>query len=214
MASSLSRSLLNVVLVLIESILTLVLRFDAGLRRAVYPLAKTDTVVCIRTYLPHTEIYATFGYKGILLDSTPPTHKSPDVIINAYSFELLNAVIMHDIDHINALQMRGDDEKISLIRAFLSQIGVARIFSNLVNKIKGTPTNPETRPVVKDDKLTQLKAELDQKTLEVVALTAENRRLNIALAEANNRQKSTKIALIVISLIAICSIIYNIVLVF
>lgn len=215
--SSLSRSVLNVVLVLIESILTLILRFDANLRRAVYPLAKTDTLVCIRTYLPHSEIYATFGYKGILLDSNPPTHKAPDVIINAYSFQLINAIIMHNADHINDLQMRGNDQKIALIKAFLLQIGVARIFNTLINKIKGqksTTATPQEKQRQKDDKLETLKNELSQKTNEIQSLTTENRKLATQVGELQSRQKSTQIALIVVGLIAIASIIYNIVLVF
>nr|WP_241878252.1 hypothetical protein [Psychrobacter sp. PraFG1]UNK04698.1 hypothetical protein MN210_10795 [Psychrobacter sp. PraFG1] len=49
--NSISNSLLNVVLVLAESAITLVLRFDPNLRKAVYPLAqKTLWCVCAAIY--------------------------------------------------------------------------------------------------------------------------------------------------------------------
>ena len=59
---------LNVVLVIIETLLTLLLRFDGNLRRAVYPLATTNTVLCIHSYVPNVTFYATFTINGILLD--------------------------------------------------------------------------------------------------------------------------------------------------
>lgn len=208
--SPLSRSLLNVILVLIESILTLVLRFDANLRRVVYPLAKTDTLVCIRTYLPHTEVYATFGYKGVLLDSEMPAGRThADVVINAYSFQLINAILMHDDNHINALQMRGDEEKMTLVKTFLLQIGIARAFNTIINKIKGTSQTPEEKQIQKEDKAAQLKAELQEKTALAEKLTTENRKLTTQVAELQSRQKTTNIALIALGLIAIIAIVMN-----
>ena len=62
--STLSHSLLNIILVFIESALTLLLRLDPELRKAAYPLAKQGTVVALRLYLPHVEVFATFNTKG------------------------------------------------------------------------------------------------------------------------------------------------------
>lgn len=209
-SSPLSRSFLNVILVLIESILTLVLRFDANLRRAVYPLAKAETLVCIRTYLPHAEIYATFSYKGILLDNELPNGRThADITINAYSFQLFNAMLMHDINHINALQMRGDEEKITLIKTFLAQIGIARIFNNIINKIKGANPTPEEKQTQKEDKVSELKNQLQEKTALAERLTSENQKLITQVAELKSRQKTANIALVVFALIAIVAIIMN-----
>ncbi|WP_261868760.1 hypothetical protein [Psychrobacter sp. JCM 18901] len=68
--STLSHSFLNIILVFIESALTLLLRLDPELRKAAYPLAKQGTVVALRLYLPHVEVFATFSTKGVLLDAS------------------------------------------------------------------------------------------------------------------------------------------------
>lgn len=208
--SPLSRSLLNVTLVLIESVLTLILRFDYKLRQAAYPLAKQETLVAIRTYLPHTQIYATFGYKGVLLDDELPPNKSePDVIINAYSYQLFNALIGHNPKIIDALQMRGESEQVALVKDFLLQIGIGGLIQNLIHKIKPDHHSPEEKAAQKQNKLTQISQELAEKITENEALTLENKRLKTQLAEANSKQKTTVIALVIASIIALIAIIMH-----
>lgn len=206
--TSISRPLLNVILVLIESILTLVLRFDSKLRQVVYPLAKNETLVAIRTYLPHTQIYATFSYKGVLLDNELPIGKpEPDVVINAYSFQLFNALVGHNPAQIDALQMRGKPDDIEQVRAFLLQVGVGGVLANIINKIKGKPSlSPEEKQIQKENKLAQLTQELTAQKAETDRLVTENKKLSAQLAESKSKQKSTFWALIVAIIIAILAI--------
>lgn len=199
--SALSRSLLNITLVLIEAVMTLILRFDPSLRRAAYPLVKKDTLVCIRSYLPHTEVYATFTYKGVLLDETLPAGRTrPDVIINAYTHELFLALTTNDIAKIEALQIRGRVEDVLLLKTFLAKMGVGGIVGNLMNRVRPAPETPQerqTRVVKQEEKYNQLKQEHDEKIRQNEQLVAENRRLTIQVAELQGKQKATFTALIV-----------------
>lgn len=206
--ASLSRPLLNVILVLIESVLTLVLRFDAKLRQAVYPLAKNETLVAIRTYLPHTQVYATFSYKGVLLDNELPMGKTePDVVINAYSFQLFNALVGHNVAQIDGLQMRGKPDDIALVRAFLLQVGVGGVIANVMQKIKGKPVlTPEERQAKKENKIASLTQELTESKAKVDELFQENRKLATQVAELQSKQKSTLIALWVLVVIAVIAV--------
>lgn len=206
--TSISRPLLNVVLVLIESILTLVLRFDGKLRQAVYPLAKNETLVAIRTYLPHTQVYATFSYKGILLDDEMPVGKTePDVIINAYSFQLFNALVGHNVAQIDGLQMRGNAEAVALVRAFLLQVGIGGVLANVINKIKGKPTlSPEEKQAKKENKLAELTQALDAQKALAEQLDTENKKLTAQLGELKSKQKTTFWAFIFTLIVAIIAI--------
>ncbi len=202
--SPLSRPLLNVILVLIESILTLVLRFDAQLRQIAYPLAQSGTLVAIRTYLPHTQVYATFSAKGVLLDDELPIGKTePDVVINAYSFQLANALFGHNPSSIDALQIRGEATQVEHLKAFLLQVGVGGVVQNILNKIKGKPQTPEQKAEQKENKIAKLTQALAEKTDENERLFIDNRRLGTQLAELQNKQKTTKIALIIMSVVAL-----------
>ena len=204
--NSISNSLLNIVLVFAESAITLVLRFDANLRKAVYPLAQKNTVVCVRSYLPHTQFYATFTNKGILLDSElPPSTTEPDVVINAYSHQLINSLVSNDVTQINKITMRGGTETVSEVRNFLSQLGVASLFQGIIKTVKGK--GKETTEEAKEQNKPDYKARIEEQQQQLNVLSMRNRELEISLKEAHSKQKTTLIALIVASLIAIAAVI-------
>ena len=136
--STLSHSFLNIFLVFIESALTLLLRLDPELRKAAYPLAKQGTVVALRLYLPHVEVFATFSTKGVLLDAQLPIGRSePDVVINAYSIQVINAITTHDSESTEKLQMRGESVQVQLVKQFIMQLGLGSLIQGLVKKFKG-----------------------------------------------------------------------------
>lgn len=202
--NSISNSLLNIVLVFAESAITLVLRFDSNLRKAVYPLAKKNTVVCVRSYLPHTQFYATFTSKGILLDSQlPQSITEPDVVINAYSHQLINSLVSNDVTQINKITMRGGTETVTEVRNFLSQLGVASLFQGIIKTVKGKEKTEDSEQKNKPD----YKARIEEQQQQLNALSMRNRELEIGLKEAHSKQKTTMIALIVASLIAIAAVI-------
>ena len=204
--NSISNSLLNVVLVFAVSAITLVLRLDANLRKAVYPLAQKSTVVCVRSYLPHTQFYATFTNKGILLDSElPHSATEPDVVINAYSHQLINSLVSNDVTQINKITMRGGTETVNEVRNFLSQLGVASLFQGIIKTVKGK--DKEKAEEAKEENKPDYKARIEEQQQQLNALSMRNRELEISLKEAHSKQKTTMIALIVASLIAIAAVI-------
>lgn len=204
-----SRGILNVLLVFIESAITLILRFDPKLRQLAYPLAEAGKVVCIRTYLPHTKIYATFGFRGVLLDDVLPANKqAPDVIINAYSFQIANVLMNHSESSVDALQIRGEAQDVQDVKAFLVRVGVGGAIQNLINKLKGNPQDKPT-PEQKAEKLADYKAKIAEQTAQIDEQARDIARLKTQLAEANNKQKATLTGLIISAIIAIIAIVLH-----
>lgn len=208
-SSPLSHSVLNILLVLIESVLALVLRFDPKLRRAVYPLVKAETVVAIRTYLPHAQVYATFTYKGVLLDDELPKGREPEIVLNAYTHELFAALLGQNPESIDKLQMRGRAEDIVLLKDFLAQLGVGAVIQNLIGKFKKDKQTPAEKAVYKENKVATLTAQLDEKTRQAEQLYSENKKLRTELAESQSKQKTMLVAFIVSAIIAFVAIIFN-----
>ncbi|SIR92493.1 hypothetical protein SAMN02745664_1089 [Moraxella cuniculi DSM 21768] len=199
-----SRSLIGVVLIFIESAIALMLRLDPKLRQLAYPLAKAGTVVCIRSYLPHTTIYATFGYRGVLLDSQLPANVNAEITVNAYSFQLVNALINHSPSHIESLQIRGEAVMVENFKAFLLRVGVGGAIQNLITKFTG---NQKPKPTAESQ--AKQNSDYQQKIAEqaerIDTLSTENKRLSIQLAELASKQKSTFVAMIVAAFAAIVS---------
>ncbi len=134
---SLTHTFEMVFLVVVESLLTVLLRFDSKLRQRAYPLVVKDTLIVIRSYLPHDEIYVTFTFKGVLLDSQMPAHKErADVIVNAHSFEIINAIISDKDKTVEKLQFLGETEQVTLFKEFLLELSISSLINSLFSRFK------------------------------------------------------------------------------
>lgn len=206
--AGLARGLLNILLVFLESAITLVLRFDPKLRKLAYPLASENVVVCIRTYLPHSEIYATFGYRGVLLDDRLPASKTmADITINGYTFQLINMLTNHSSSSVDALQIRGEAKQIAQLKAFLTQLGVGGVIANVLQTIKGSQKKPTEEE--KQQKQENYKAKIAEQQTIIDNLTIENHKLSTIILEMQSKQKTLKLALIIMGILAILAIIAN-----
>ena len=211
--STLSHSISNIVLVFTESALTLLLRLDPELRRAAYPLAKQGTVVALRLYLPHVEIFATFSTKGVLLDAQLPVGRSePDVIINAYSLQVINAITTHDSEATEKLQMRGESVQVQLVKQFIMQLGLGGLIQGLIKKIKGgkgksKPTDDELA-----EKKNNYKVRIKEQQTQINTLTMKNRELETTVKELQSKQKTliiVTIAALILMIGAIIALLIN-----
>lgn len=202
--STLSHSLINIILVFIESALTLLLRLDPELRKAAYPLAKQGTVVCLRLYLPHVEVFATFSHKGVLLDDRlPADRQEPDVIINAYSIQVINAVTTHDSATVDKLQMRGEVIQVQLVKQFILQLGLGSLIQGLIKKIKGNKGKSKPSEDELEKKKENYKLRISEQQTQISVLTIKNRELETTVKELQSKQKLFITTTIIAVLVAI-----------
>lgn len=205
---SISNSLLNVALVLAESAITIVLRVDPKLRQAMYPLAKKNTIVSIRSYLPHVQFYATFTARGILLDSTiSKENAEADVVINAFSHQLISSLFSNDVKQVHKLTMRGNTETVTQLRQFLTQLGFASLFKGVIETVKGNKNSKGKEPNVEQRKEADYKAKVQEQQLQITTLSVRNRELEVSIKQEQSKLKTTLIALVVASIVAVVSVI-------
>ena len=206
--STLSHSFLNIILVFIESALTLLLRLDPELRKAAYPLAKQGTVVALRLYLPHVEVFATFSTKGVLLDAQLPIGRSePDVVINAYSIQIINAITTHDSETTEKLQMRGESIQVQLVKQFIMQLGLGSLIQGLIKKIKGGKAKTKPTEADLEEKKNNYKLRIKEQQTQINTLTIKNRELETTVRELQSKQKMLMIVTVVALVIMIGSVI-------
>lgn len=198
-----SNSLLTAFVVILESILTLILRFDSKLRQTTYPLANKETLVCVRSYVPHEEVYIRFTIKGVLIDTHIPHDKTKaDVIINAYSFQLFLALLSNDIKTIDKLQIRGESEQVVWVKDFLVQLGVNNLVQSFKTKFMGGKKEDDKQAKPKktseeyQTKIQTLHSELD-------TINIENKKLTTQLKEQQSKQKILMVIAAITSILAI-----------
>lgn len=191
-----SNSILSVILVMLESFITLVLRFDAKLRQIVYPLAKENVVVCVRTYVPHLTFYATFTFNGVLLDTQLRANQMVDVTINAFTWQLFGAIFTNDSKAVDKLQMRGEPFRIEQVKGFLQGIGIGQVVQYILQTIKGK--SAENTKLTDDDKkikLDEYKTRITEQQNQINALTISQSQLATQAQELKSKNKTLLIAL-------------------
>lgn len=188
-----SQSVLSVILVMLESFITLVLRFDSNLRQIAYPLATDNVVVCVRTYVPHLTFYATFTYNGVLLDTQLRANQLVDVTINAFTWQIVSAIFTNDSKAVDKLQMRGEGLRVQQVKSFLQGIGIGQVVQHLLQTIKGK-TEKEEKPE-KDDLLLEYKHRISEQQTQINALTISQSQLATQAQELKSKNKILMIAL-------------------
>ena len=205
-----SQRVLDFFLVVAESMLTLILRFDAQLRQAAYPLAQAQVVVEINTYLPNERIYLSFSTKGILLDADLPIQKDQaDIMVNAYSFQVILAILSDKEAKIDALQCLGDEQKVQWLKHFLQTLSVSHLLAQLLalfDKNKKETPSQEEQEANKQQKITDYQEKIAKLEQSNDQLMTDNGRLVAQLAELKSRQNVytyLSIAFAIISVVAV-----------
>lgn len=199
-----SQTALNVILVVLETLLTLLLRFDAPLRQIMYPLAQDNTVLCIKSYVPHLTIYATFNVNGVLLDSQLPPNQKVDVTVNGFTWEIVQAIFSQKVSAVEKLQFRGEVEKVAQIKAFFLAIGVVKAVQEIVQKFTGKSQKTEEKP---KKSIHDYQQKIENQKQQINELTIKNAEIQTALLELKSQNKILKISLGLAMLLAlVCAI--------
>ncbi len=193
-SNSLTHSFQTVLLIVIESLLTLLLRFDSPLRKCAYPLATKGSLIAICSYLPHDEVYLTFTFKGVLLDSQMPEHKQrADVIVNAHSFEIVNAMLSDKQQAVDKLQVRGEKEQVELFREFLYELSINSFINKSLKRFgkkqSSDKDNHDKSTEVDDESKTDYKLKYTELRKKHHLLKNEKKRLSTEVSELQSRQK-------------------------
>ena len=203
--SNIATTALNVVLVIIETLLTLLLRFDADLRKVVYPLATTNTVVRIHAYVPSVTFYVTFTVNGILLDSQLQPSQQVDMTINGFTWQIAQNLFTNQPKAIEQLQIRGEAQKTEEVKAFLHQIGINQLLQVITKAVKGDKDQPKVKKPIKTD--TDYKQQVEALNSQVNAANLQKTALEAQIVELKSKNQWMKRAAIAFFvLFVICAI--------
>lgn len=136
--SKTKKTILALVLVIAEAMLSLILRLDKSLKAHLYPLTREKMLVCVRTYLPHYIIYVQFTDEGILLDSKPPEGMSEgdeDVLISGSTLSFIRLLATGDEELLQKLQFRGESDQIELLKDGVQNFGIQRITKDFLQNV-------------------------------------------------------------------------------
>ena len=144
----------------------------------------------------------------MLLDAQLPIGRSePDVVINAYSIQIINAITTHDSETTEKLQMRGESIQVQLVKQFIMQLGLGSLIQGLIKKIKGGKAKTKPTEADLEEKKNNYKLRIKEQQTQINTLTIKNRELETTVRELQSKQKTLMIVTVVALVIMIGSII-------
>lgn len=181
-------ALFSVVLVIAETLISILLRFDKPLKTKLLPLIKKDIVICVRTYLPHYCFYVSFTENGLLLDqSLPEDVAQEDILISGSTLSIVKILLTGDESLVKKLQFRGDDNHIELLKDCVQSIGVQNVVSDVFTNIKNL--SPEEQ----QSKIQQINAYKKHVTSQESHISELNQSLQASQSMVHYQNKHIKI---------------------
>ena len=135
-----------------------------------------------------------------------------NVIINAYSIQVINAITTHDSETTEKLQMRGESVQVQLVKQFIMQLGLGSLIQGLIKKIKGGKGKTKPTEAEMADKKDSYKLRIKEQQTQINTLTIKNRELEITVKELQSKQKTliiVTVAALVIMIAAIITLLMN-----
>lgn len=126
----------SMVLIILETILTFVLKHDRMARTYAKPFIKQHISIQFNTFLPSDVFFATFTTKGLLFDHFEPQHPKPQITVYASSLDLIRILCTGSEGSIHRVRIMGEDHLHEEFRMFLRSISLPALFADWKNWLK------------------------------------------------------------------------------
>ncbi len=164
----------TVLLIILESLLTFLLKTDRLSRQQAHTLIQREVIVEVRTYFPADTFYATFTDKGVLLDFSVPEGRIIDAIVTASIPDLTRAFMTAPPQILEKIHVEGDDELVQSLHALMRLFNVQHIMRNWWRGVWGGDDSDwvEKEPKYNVKRMRRLQKQVDEhhKTIESLGL--------------------------------------------
>ena len=102
-----SRLLLNIVMIILETIYSVILRHDRVVRLQAKKFVDQQITIKINSYIPYFDFYVQFTDKGLLFD-LKATEKQPELSVSSTLIDLLQIFAFSNRRSLAKMRMEGD----------------------------------------------------------------------------------------------------------
>ena len=163
-------TLLSLVLIVFESLLTFLLRHDDASQRLAERLVARHAVIRIRTHLPAYTFYATFSHHGVLLDEQPPETEYLATVDGSIP-TLFRAFMTAPPEILDGILIHGDDELVNELRQLMNAFNISNMLSNWIRlPWFGRAKNAAPQPAAKQQRVKPLLKRIDEQKKQIEQL--------------------------------------------
>jgi hypothetical protein len=119
----------SVVLIVLEALLTFLLKSDLQSKKLAQHLIQQQALVEVRTHLPEMVFFITFTQRGVLLDAKKP-ERQIDAVVMASFMDLVHAFFTAPASSLKKINIDGAVELIDELRVLMNSFNLQQIINH------------------------------------------------------------------------------------
>ncbi|WP_315079431.1 hypothetical protein [Acinetobacter guillouiae] len=201
-----SRLLLNIVMIILETIYSFVLKHDRVVRLQAKKFVGQQITIKMNSYIPYFDFYVQFTDRGILFDLQPP-EKAIDLSVSSTLIDFIQIFVFANRRSMKKMRLDGDN----LLKEQFRDLVVHLTAPKLLSDWKQWLTNPDDDSQTKASKkrIAPLLEKIDQQRSKINTLQVEVKQYQNRVKRLQLNQQRLYTALGVLGFLFMALVVYN-----
>jgi len=201
-----TRLLLNIVMIMLETIYSFVLKHDRVVRLQAKKFVEQQMTIKVNSYIPYFDFYIQFTERGILFDLQAP-EKPVDLSVSSTLLDLLQIFIFANRRSIKRMRLEGDTDVKDQFRDLVIHLTIPKLLSDWKQWLTHPDDDNETRASKK--RIAPLLEKIDQQRSKINTLQVEVKQYQNRIKRIKQQQRRTNIAFGITGFLFIVLVMYN-----
>lgn len=201
-----SRLLLNIVMIILETIYSFVLKHDRVVRLQAKKFVGQQITIKMNSYIPYFDFYVQFTDRGILFDLQPP-EKAIDLSVSSTLIDFIQIFVFANRRSMKKMRLEGDNMLKEQFRDLVVHLTAPKLLSDW----KQWLTNPDDDSQTKASKkrIAPLLEKIDQQRSKINTLQVEVKQYQNRVKRLQLNQQRLYTALGVLGFLFMALVVYN-----
>lgn len=201
-----SRLLLNIVMIILETIYSFVLKHDRVVRLQAKNFVEQQMTIKINSYIPYFDFYIQFTDRGILFDLQAP-EKPVDLSVSSTLIDLIQIFVFANRRSMKKMRLEGSDMVKDQFRDLVIHLTAPKLLSDWKQWLTHPDDDNQTRASKK--RIAPLLEKIDQQRSKINTLQVEVKQYQNRVRRLQQNQQRLYTALGVIGFLFVALIMYN-----
>ncbi|MBJ8553167.1 hypothetical protein [Acinetobacter bereziniae] len=201
-----SRLLLNIVMIILETIYSFVLKHDRVVRLQAKNFVEQQMTIKINSYIPYFDFYIQFTDRGILFDLQAP-EKPVDLSVSSTLIDLIQIFVFANRRSMKRMRLEGSDMVKDQFRDLVIHLTAPKLLSDWKQWLTHPDDDSQTRASKK--RIAPLLEKIDQQRSKINTLQVEVKQYQNRVRRLQQNQQRLYTALGVIGFLFVALIMYN-----
>ena len=198
--------LLNIVIIVLETFFSFLLKHDATLRLHAQKLIDQNATIRINSYIPFFDFYIQFTEKGLLFDMQA-LDRNIDLEVNSTLIDLIKIFVFNNQRRITNMRIVGDQVLTEQFIALIPHLTLSSILTNWKHWFH--LFDQEKKSTLSQQHISPLLEKIEQQRSEINSLLVEVKQYQNRIQRLQKRQRFINIGFTLFIFICVVFFVYN-----